>query len=180
MARFYLTACLDSLVSKSQLPHKIVNFISYLVIVNNELAILWGMARSNTCSKTENCTGRSDITLRVVPPNLSLSVWALQFCHRTYQIILLSDLSGITLWARGSGTSPPRRTWPARTQDIERGDLILPLVVSSVLFFSVWARHFCYRTYQTIMLSNFSGVTPRARGSGTLPPRQIWPARTPA
>ena len=37
-----LTQCIYYLVLRSQLSHKIVNFAFQLVIVNNQLTILWG------------------------------------------------------------------------------------------------------------------------------------------
>ena len=45
----YLTQCSYWLVSKNQLPHKIVNFIFQLVRVNNQLTIFWGgrLSRDN-------------------------------------------------------------------------------------------------------------------------------------
>ena len=38
----YLTQCIHALVSESQHPHKIVNLISQLVIVNNRLTMSLG------------------------------------------------------------------------------------------------------------------------------------------
>jgi hypothetical protein len=39
---FYLTECINQMVLESQLPHTIVNLLSYLVIENNKLTILFG------------------------------------------------------------------------------------------------------------------------------------------
>ena len=38
----YLTQCIDQMVFESQFPHKTVNLLLQLVIVNNELTDLWG------------------------------------------------------------------------------------------------------------------------------------------
>ena len=40
--RSYLTQCIHLSVSESQLPHKTVNFIFWLVIINKKSTILWG------------------------------------------------------------------------------------------------------------------------------------------
>ena len=37
----YLTKCIHQLVLESQLPHKTVNLVFELEILNNELTILW-------------------------------------------------------------------------------------------------------------------------------------------